>query len=57
MEIVKKAEAKPKARKQAAEQVVDARQVLPQAEYKQRISKLKTSAHIKDFRSKFVRGK
>ena len=36
--------------------VVDDRQVLPQAEYKARISKLKISAEVERFRKKYKRG-
>lgn len=38
-------------------QVVDTREVLPKDEYERRIKKLKTSVRIRDFRSRFARGK
>ena len=37
------------------QQVVDTREVLPQAEYHKRISKLNTMAEIRSFRCKFRR--
>lgn len=61
-EVKAKVEAKPKAKPRAkpkqrpTPQVVDHREVLPEAEYKRRISKLHTSAKLNHFRSKYRRG-